>query len=148
MSPEKRETPIRGYAIVERTVWSEDLVNGVQTDRYELFPGSVLMFTGTYEDPTRAVAPRSGKQDELVESLEAAILNRELIQAIVILDQNTGSLLVTDGSQENSWGLSSEFPRERRHFSLDSDNQTFSFTWGESQQEVEDSLRELQSREN
>ncbi|MBU2592259.1 MAG: hypothetical protein ABH867_03605 [Patescibacteria group bacterium] len=144
MNPERKELPIRSHTIVNRFVYGEGSTNSTRVDRYDLVLGSVLIFTGTKETPNRVVPPRKGEQDTIKQMLEVIVSNHELVQVAVILDQNTGGLLVTDGTPEKSWGIDLTTLPEDRCFSLGCGNQSFTFIWGESKQETEAVLQRLQ----
>ncbi|MCR4264517.1 MAG: hypothetical protein NUV98_07450 [Candidatus Roizmanbacteria bacterium] len=134
------------HAIIGRFVYGQESSSVEKVDQYDLEPGSVLIFTGTAEDPERASDPMSGRQDSLEDMLQQVMDVREHIQIIAVLDQNTGGLLITDGTEDNSYGINAQVPPEGRVIAANFGRTAYCIIWGESRSETTHTLRQLQAQ--
>lgn len=107
-------------------------------ERIRLTPGTGVFFFGLdneYKKPTMVT------QEDFV------ILFREFnlrLNLAALLEKNTGSLFLTQGSRKKSWGINKQSPISDRIFMIDSQSSQFLAIWGENQRETFKYLYEIE----
>lgn len=132
--------PPQSIAIVQRLFYQNEQLRGMPfMDRIRLTPGKGVLFFGLdneYQVPTKVT------QQEFVMLLSEFNLR---LQLAALLEKNTGSLLLTQGSADLSWGINKQVPRSERIITNTVQNSQFLAVWGENQSEA---LQQLYEYEN
>lgn len=128
------------HALVARFIYGDDKKQYVvSANQFPLTPGSGIVFLGEEDTTSDAY---SFEQSELEYTLRH--IQPGTLQLLTLLDQNTGSLFMTRGTQQESWGINKNVPREKRVIGFDLGRLQFAGIWGESKEEVSETLRQLQ----
>ncbi len=128
------------HALIARFIYGDETKKyAVSANQYPLTPGNGIVFVGEEDKTSDAY---SFEQSELEYTLRH--IQPGTLQLMTLLDQNTGSLFMTRGTPEQSWGINKDVPREKRFVGFELGRLQFAGIWGESIDEVQETLRALQ----
>ena len=138
MSEILKPTP---HALVTRFTFEDDtLKHAINAEQYFLTPGNGIVFYGEGDKTSIAATFEQSDITYVLQNLEPGSL-----QLLSILDTTTGGLLFTQGTPETSIGLNRQMPKGQRQMGVTYGRLQFAGIWGESKQEVRETLQRLQA---
>lgn len=131
------------HALVARFIYEDASKKHVtQANQYHLTPGEGIVFYG--ENDLTSIAA-SFQQPEIEFVLQTILQEQKTLQLLAVLDMHNRGLLLSQGPERN-WGINGNIPKGQRMVGLDYGRMQFAGIWGESQQEVTETLRILQAQ--
>lgn len=141
MDKEYSLEPGTGFAIIGRFIYpsSGDRRQVQRTDTYELAPGEGILFTGRGDEVYEPTFFKQSKMRDALMSVEP-----ETVQMIVILEEMSGGLLITDPAGNHSYGITKGVPPSGRAMVVSRGRVHYAGIWGETQEEAHQRLVKLQ----
>jgi len=131
------------HALVARFMYEdESMKHVIQANQYHLTPGEGIVFYG--EDDLTSVAA-SFQQPEIEFVLGTILQEQKTLQLMAVLDMHNRGLLLSQGPNRN-WGINGRIPKGQRMVGIDYGRIQFAGIWGESKDEVSETLRMLQEQ--
>ncbi len=125
--------------VVQFTYDDESLSHVVRADQFSLTPGNGVYFM---RDDNQNVVPIQFRQLEL--NAIYSKIDFQRLQLLAVLEQKTGSLFMTDGSEERTYAIDETVRSGSRFAEFNLGRFQIAGIWGQSSDEVGKTLAQLQ----